>query len=203
MVIDTNEIARSLSTYAPLRPVIKRIGPPPSRRARPSAGRFPRVVEAIVYQQLAGRAASVIHGRLVEATGKKVTPESILALSDDQCATIGLSRSKRDAMRDLSRKTSDGLIHFERHGKLSDKEVVAELVQVYGIGPWTAHMYLMHDLGRHDVWPVLDYGVRNGWTLIHDLDSIISSRELEEAADHLAPWRSSVAWYCWRVADGY
>ena len=97
MVIDTNEIARSLSTYAPLRPVIKRIGPPPSRRARPSAGRFPRVVEAIVYQQLAGRAASVIHGRLVEATGKKVTPESVLALSDDQCATIGLSRGKRDA----------------------------------------------------------------------------------------------------------
>ena len=159
------------------------------------------MVRAVVYQQLAGRAASAIHGRLVDALGGVVSAERIVALDDATCAACGLSAAKRDALRDLSLKVLDGTVRPERHGRLSDDEVIAELVRVRGIGPWTAQMYLMSQLGRHDVWPTLDYGVRNGWSQIHGLTEMISVKELIHAADHLSPFRSSVAWYCWQAVD--
>ena len=159
------------------------------------------MVRAIVYQQLAGRAASAIHGRFVDALGGTVDAERIMLLDDATCAACGLSAAKRDAIRDLATKVLDGSVRPERHGRMSDDEVVAELVRVRGIGPWTAQMYLMSQLGRHDVWPYLDYGVRNGWSQIHGLTEMISVKDLATAADHLAPFRSSVAWYCWQAAD--
>jgi 3-methyladenine DNA glycosylase/8-oxoguanine DNA glycosylase len=195
------EIATALSRYRPLRTLIKQVGPPPRLKVNPVANRYPTLVSAIVYQQLAGKAAAAIHGRLVDGLDSDVDPERMLTLSDEQCASFGLSRAKRDSIRDLSSKTLDGLIHFPRHGRMSDGEVVSELVQVRGIGPWTAQMYLMHDLGRYDVWPSLDYGVRKGWSLLHGMDEMLSTKAMTTVADHLAPYRSSVAWYCWQAAD--
>ena len=177
------------------------MGPPPRLTVNPVAQRYPTLVRAIVYQQLAGRAASAIHGRLLEGLGGDVSPEAVLGLNDDQCSSFGLSRAKRDSIRDLSVKTLDGTINFAQHGRRSDEAVVAELVQVRGIGPWTAQMYLMHDLGRYDVWPTLDYGVRNGWSQLHGMDEMISIKAMVNAADHLSPFRSSVAWYCWQAVD--
>lgn len=159
------------------------------------------MVEAIVYQQLAGRAASAIHGRFVAALGGQVTPEGIMRLSDAACKECGLSAAKRDAIRDLATKVLDGTVRPDRHGRMSDQEVVNELVLVRGIGPWTAQMYLMSQLGRHDVWPILDFGVRNGWSQIHGMTEMLTVKELAHAADHLSPFRSSVAWYCWQAVD--
>ena len=195
------QIAATLSKYRPLKALIKQVGPPPRLKVNPVANRYPTLVSAIVYQQLAGKAAAVIHGRLVAGLDNQVDPERMLTLSDDECASVGLSRAKRDSIRDLSSKTLDGVIHFARHGHMSDEQVVTELVQVRGIGPWTAQMYLMHDLGRYDVWPTLDYGVRKGWSLLHGMDEMITTKAMGSAADHLAPYRSSVAWYCWQAAD--
>ena len=194
-------IASTLSRYRPLKALIKQVGPPPRLKVNPVANRYPTLVRAIVYQQLAGKAAAAIHGRLVAGLDGHVDPVRILALSDEECAAFGLSRAKRDSIRDLSSKTLDGTIHFSRHGHMSDEGVVEELIQVRGIGPWTAQMYLMHDLGRYDVWPTLDYGVRKGWSLLHGFDEMITTKAMTTAADHLAPYRSSVAWYCWQTVD--
>ena len=196
-----SDIATTLSKYRPLRSLIKQVGPPPRLKVNPVAKRYPTLVSAIVYQQLAGKAAAAIHGRLISGLDNEVDPERMLALTDDECASFGLSRAKRDSIRDLSIKTLEGTINFSRHGRMSDGDVVAELVQVRGIGPWTAQMYLMHDLGRYDVWPTLDFGVRKGWSLLHGMEEMISTKALTLAADHLAPFRSSVAWYCWQAAD--
>ena len=195
------EIATILSKYRPLKALIKEVGTPPRLKVNPVANRYPTLVSAIVYQQLAGKAAAAIHGRLVAGLDNQVDPERMLALSDEECSSFGLSRAKRDSIRDLSSKTLDGAIHFSRHGHMSDEQVVTELVQVRGIGPWTAQMYLMHDLGRYDVWPTLDYGVRKGWSLLHGMEEMITTRAMSTAADHLVPYRSSVAWYCWQAAD--
>ncbi|MEI8148811.1 MAG: hypothetical protein WCG62_07005 [Actinomycetes bacterium] len=195
------EIAITLAKYRPLKTLIKQVGPPPRLKVNPVANRFPTLVRNIVYQQLAGNAAAAIHGRLVAGVDGAVAPERVLALTDDECATFGLSRAKRDSIRDLSMKTLDGRIHFARHGRMDDAAVIDELVQVRGIGPWTAQMYLMHDLGRYDVWPTLDYGVRKGWSQLHGMDEMITIKAMGTAADHLAPYRSSVAWYCWQAAD--
>jgi 3-methyladenine DNA glycosylase/8-oxoguanine DNA glycosylase len=197
----SGEIAITLAKYRPLRSLIKQVGPPPRRKVSSVVNRYPALVGAIVYQQLAGRAAASIHGRLIEGLDNDVNPGRMLTLTNDECATFGLSRAKRDSIRDLSVKTLEGAINFSRHGRMTDGDVVAELVQVRGIGPWTAQMYLMHDLGRHDVWPTLDYGVRKGWSLLHGMDEMITTKAMGNAADHLAPYRSSVAWYCWQAVD--
>lgn len=167
------------------------------------ATRFPTLVRSIIYQQLAGKAAAAIHGRVNAALKGDVAPQRLLRLSDEACQEAGLSRAKRDALRDLAEHVVDGRVDLTKHGRLSDDAVIAELVSVRGIGPWTAQMYLMHTLGRGDVWPVLDYGVRNGWSLLHRRDEMISPKELAVAGASLAPYRSSVAWYCWQAADSF
>ena len=98
----------------------------------------------------------------------------------------GLSRTKAEAMIDLAEHVSDGRVHLARHGYMSDDEILAEVTAVRGIGPWTAHMYLMHTMGRRDVWPVGDYGVRNGWSIIHQLDETISERDLAVVGERFA-----------------
>jgi 3-methyladenine DNA glycosylase/8-oxoguanine DNA glycosylase len=156
-------------------------------------------VRSIVYQQLAGAAASAIHARLEAGCANSVSPQAIDSLSDDELASFGLSGAKRASIRDLTAKVDAGEVRLERHGRLSDDEVIAELVTVRGIGPWTAQMYLMSSLGRPDVWPIGDLGVRHGWSLMHGLDEMISPRELDEAGAALSPHRSAVAWYCWEA----
>jgi DNA-3-methyladenine glycosylase II len=122
------QIATTLSKYQPLKAIIKQVEPPPRLKVNPVANRYPTLVSAIVYQQHAGKAAAAIHGRLVAGLNQQVDPGRMLTLSDDECASFGLSRAKRDSIRDLSSKTLDGVIHFARHGHMSDEQVVTELV---------------------------------------------------------------------------
>jgi DNA-3-methyladenine glycosylase II len=194
---DPAAAAQALRRYKPFATLIKDVGPPPAVKRTPTAVRYPALVESIVYQQLAGAAASAIHGRLVAGCGGTVTPASIDATNEDALIAFGLSGAKRRAIRDLTRHVDEELVRFDRHGRMDDEAVIAELTQVIGIGIWTAQMYLLFCLGRPDVWPTGDLGVRYGWSLLHGLDEPISAKELEAAGAHLAPYRSAAAWYCW------
>ena len=156
---------------------------------------------AIVYQQLATAAARTIHGRFVAALGGEVTPAKALRTSEAKLRAAGLSAAKLAAIRDLATKVRSGEVDVSDLEGQTDEEVVRRLTQVRGIGPWTAHMYLMFRLHRPDVWPVGDLGVRSGYAKIHALKAPPTQKELEPLGESYRPWRSAAAWYCWRALE--
>jgi 3-methyladenine DNA glycosylase/8-oxoguanine DNA glycosylase len=171
--------------------------------AKPAVGaRFGSIAKAIAYQQLHGKAAETIWQRTVALVdGAPFDPTAVLALTDEQLRGAGLSRAKIAAIRDLAWKADTGAVRLDRLGRMTDDAVVAELTQVRGIGPWTAHMFLLFDLHRLDVWPTGDYGVRNGYRVAYDLDDLPSPAELDTFGEAFRPYRSVAAWYCWRAVD--
>lgn len=162
---------------------------------------FASLARAILYQQLAGRAAAAIHARFVQAIGGEVTPRAVLSTSPEALRAAGLSGNKAAAIVDLATKVADGTVPLAELHELDDEEIIVRLSSVRGIGRWTAEMFLLFELRRPDVWPVDDYGVRNGWTLIHSLPAIITPRELRQEGERFRPFRSVVAWYCWRAVS--
>jgi DNA-3-methyladenine glycosylase II len=170
----------------------------------PAETHFEALVRAIVYQQLAGRAAAAIHGRLIGALGGQVAPERLMALPDEALRAAGLSGSKTASLRDLAAKVLDGTVVLDPAGLRaeSDAEVVDRLSTVRGIGKWTAEMFLMFQLRRLDVWPTGDLGVRKGFGLAWGIPTP-TAKELEPLGDPYRPYRSVVAWYCWRAAELY
>jgi len=185
-----------------LRRLVAEAGP---ARVRPSAEtHFEALVRAIVYQQLAGAAAAAIHGRLIAALGDRVAPEPVLSLSDETLRSVGLSGAKVASLRDLAAKVLDGTVVLDPAGLRteSDAEVAARLTTVRGIGKWTAEMFLMFQLRRLDVWPTGDLGVRKGFGLAWGIPTP-TAKELEPLGDPFRPYRSVVAWYCWRAAELY
>ena len=176
-------------------------GPPDFARGRPRRGNFAALARAICYQQLAGRAASAIHGRFVDLVGTRPSPASVLAVTEEDLRGAGLSAAKTASIRDLAIKALDGTVRLGRMSRLDDEAVVARLTQVRGIGEWTAQMFLMFQLGRLDVWPIGDFGVRNGWARLYGLEEMPTARELAPLGDPHRPYRSLVAWYCWRAVD--
>ncbi len=162
---------------------------------------FNALVRAIVYQQLAGKAAAAIHGRFVALFGGEPVPQAVLAAPDGALRGAGLSMAKMVAIRDLALKSTDGTVPLERIEKLPDDEIVARLSAVRGIGRWTAEMFLIFQLGRQDVWPVDDLGVRRGYAVIHRLTAWPKPKELQALGEIYRPYRTAAAWYCWRTAD--
>jgi DNA-3-methyladenine glycosylase II len=160
-------------------------------------GPFGALVRAIVYQQLAGRAAQAIHKRVRAAVGDALTPETLNAVPDAALRGAGLSGNKLASLRDLSTKILDGTVELKRASRLSDDELIAGLVTVRGIGRWTAAMYLMFELRRLDVWPVDDLGVRQGYASAWRLDPPPTAKELAPLGERFRPYRSIVARYCW------
>lgn len=191
-----------LAEDAAFGPLVRRVGPVAVDGAQPEP--FAYLVRAIVYQQLAGAAARTIHGRVFEALGGDVSPASVLAAPDEALLGAGLSRNKLKAIRDLSAHVDAGELDLSSDAldTLTDEQVVEHLTRVWGIGAWSAQMFLMFYLHRPDVWPVLDLGVRNGWARIHGLTEPPKARELEPLGTPHRPWRSAVAWYCWRALEG-
>lgn len=187
-------------------PVIARLyaeaGPP--RLPRATETHVGTLVRAIVYQQLAGRAAAAIHGRLIAALGGEVSAAALLALSDETMRAVGLSRNKMASLRDLAAKVLDGTVVLSPRGlsRESDDQIVARLSAVRGIGPWTAEMFLLFQLRRLDVWPVGDLGVRRGYGLAWQIPEP-TARELKPLGEPFRPYRSVAAWYCWRAAELY
>jgi 3-methyladenine DNA glycosylase/8-oxoguanine DNA glycosylase len=163
--------------------------------------RFTTLAKSICYQQLAGRAAATIWGRVLTAVGDPFTPERVLATGEDALRAAGLSRAKMLSVLDLAAHVADGRIDLRHLGRLDDEAVISGLVHVRGIGRWTAEMFCMFALHRLDVWPVTDLGVRHGYAVAHGLPELPTPATLVELGDHLRPYRSVAAWYCWRASE--
>jgi len=184
-----------------MRPIAARIGPPDFRRGRPRRTHFAELARAICFQQLAGPAARTIHGRFADLFGGTPTPDGVLVMPVDRLRGAGLSGSKTASIRDLAQKVIDGEVQLARIGRLPDDEIVRELTLVRGIGRWTAEMFLIFQLGRLDVWPVDDLGVRKGYARLYGLRTMPEPKALEPLGEPFRPYRSVAAWYCWRATD--
>ena len=164
---------------------------------------FETLLESIVYQQLTGKAAATILGRvkaLYETDFPK--PQQILDTADDTLRAAGLSRAKVASIKDLARKELDGVIPAIDHlHTMPDDEIVEKLTLVRGIGEWTVQMLLIFRLGRPDVMPTNDYGVRKGYALTFAKDDLPTAKELAKHAERWRPWRTLAAWYLWRALD--
>ena len=162
---------------------------------------FGALVRSIMYQQLAGAAATAILGRFMKLFADGLEPAAVLALKPGAMRAAGVSGPKEAAITDLARKVADGTVPLGDVDSLSDDELKARLVQVRGIGPWTAEMFLIFQLRRLDVWPVDDYGVRKGWSHIHRKRDIVAPKVLMAEGEKFRPYRTIAAWYCWRAVE--
>jgi 3-methyladenine DNA glycosylase/8-oxoguanine DNA glycosylase len=163
---------------------------------------FGALVRSIVFQQLAGKAANAIHLRFIGLfDGQKVDPDAVLAAGPSKLRTAGLSQAKAASIIDLATKVADGTVPLRGISRYSDDVIVERLSSVRGIGKWTAEMFLMFQLGRLDVWPVDDYGVRKGYALAYDMPELPKPKELDLLGKRFRPYRSVAAWYCWRAVD--
>ncbi len=165
---------------------------------------FDALAESIAYQQLSGKAAATIFGRVraLYPKRKRLDPEQLLATPDETLRAAGLSRAKTAALKDLAAKTIDGTVPSGRALlRMSDDEIIARLTQVRGIGRWTVEMLLLFDLGRPDVWPVDDYGVRKGFAKTFARQKLPTPKQLMKIGEKWRPYRSVAAWYFWRALD--
>lgn len=160
---------------------------------------FAALARAICYQQLAGRAAAAIHGRVVDALGGRMTADALLAAAPADLRAAGLSSAKLASLLDLAAKVADGTVALVGIERLDDEQIIEQVTVVRGIGRWTAEMFLLFELRRPDVWPIDDLGVRHGWSLIYALPEMISARQLKGEGDRFRPHRSLVALYCWHA----
>lgn len=166
-------------------------------------GLFPALAGAIIYQQLSGKAAATIYGRFC-ALFPSGSPEAerAAALGVPTLRSVGLSQNKALSILDLAAKSVDGsLASMRRLGRMRDDAVIENLCQVRGIGPWTAQMLLMFNLGRPDVMPASDLGVQKGVQIVYGLRSLPQPKAVLQRTRHLAPYRSAASWYFWRAAD--
>jgi DNA-3-methyladenine glycosylase II len=178
--------------------IIDRVGPCRMAFGEPT---FHALAEAILYQQLNGKAAVTIFNRFTALAGDPLTPQGILKLTGEQMRGVGLSRQKTAYLRDLAEKTAAGLVEFERLPELPDEEVIAHLTQVKGVGVWTAHMFLMFPLRRPDVLPTGDYGVQAAIKKHYKKRKWPKPAVMEKIAKPWAPYRSIACWYLWQSLD--
>ena len=167
---------------------------------------FGSLCRSITFQQLAGRAAATIFGRFVAAAtggGEPIdlTPEGVLACSEEALRAAGLSAAKTRSIRALAERAASGELPLDDVESLGDEELIERLSAVPGIGRWTAEMFLIFQLGRLDVWPVGDLGVRKGYATAWGLPEPPSPKELAAYGEAFRPYRSVAAWYCWRAVD--
>ncbi len=187
-----------------LRKVIKRVGDC-TLTLKSKQAPYQSLIEAIAHQQLHGTAAKTILGRFraIYAESKKFpSPSAILATPSDRLRQIGFSNAKVLAVLDVAKHAESGVIPTLRQiDRLPDDEIIKRLLPIRGVGIWTIQMLLIFQLGRLDVWPVDDFGVRSGFATAHGLPEHPTKRELQSAGDVWKPFRSLAAWYLWRVAD--
>jgi len=165
---------------------------------------FDALAESIAYQQLNGKAAATIWGRVRALYPKKkyLDPKLVLATPDRKLRAAGLSRSKVAALKDLAAKTIDGTVPTARAlAKMTDEEIIERLVSVRGIGRWTVEMLLLFDLGRPDVWPAADYGVQKGLAKTFGKRKLPTPKQMIKLGKKFQPYRSVAAWYFWRALD--
>jgi len=181
-----------------MRDIIERVGACRMEFGEPT---FHSLAEAIVYQQLNGKAAVTIFKRFTDAAGTPVTPKGILKLSEQQLRAVGLSKQKSSYLRDLATKTESGLLNFNKLQTMEEIDVIEHLTQVKGIGVWTAHMFLMFTLRRPDVLPTGDYGIQVAIKKHYRKRKLPKPKDMEKIAKAWSPYRSVACWYLWRSLD--
>ncbi|MGA8767106.1 MAG: hypothetical protein WB559_08805 [Candidatus Acidiferrales bacterium] len=165
---------------------------------------YESLLEAIMHQSIAGKAAQVIFGRIMAlgTDGRCPTPQELLRVRTPKLRKAGLSRAKVAAVRDLAQKTIEGVVPtIEEAQKLSDQELVDRLISVRGIGPWTVEMFLIFRLGRPDVLPIHDYGVQKGFAITYGKKNIPKPKELLKFGERWRPYRTVASWYMWRAVQ--
>src|SRR5438270_5531176 len=193
-------LARTDKRLAALMAMSRRYDLVPLNGVRP----FDALAESIAYRQLSGKAAATIWTRVRALFPKRkfLDPKLVLKTPDEKFRSAGLSRSKVVALKDLAAKTLDRTVPTRAQlAKMTDEEIIERLIQVLGIGRWTAEMLLLFELGRPDVWPVHDYGVRKGFAKIFGKRKLPTPKQMLGLGEKWRPYRSVVAWYCWRALD--
>ena len=202
--VDTDEVMRELCRVdRHLALVIRKVGSFPTKKQKPQPP-FESLLRAIVYQQLAGAAAKTIYGRVkaLGSHGNCPTPEEILRATKAKLRRAGLSRQKIAAVKDLARKTIDGTVPpLATIRRMSEEEILERLTQVRGIGEWSVQMFLMFQLGRPDVLPIKDLGIRKGFQHVYGLEEEPKPQAVLEHGERWRPFRSIASWYLWRAVD--
>lgn len=160
------------------------------------------LVRAIVGQRISTKAAQTVYGRLMKRLDDDLTPERLLRRRVATLRSVGLPLPKVEALRELSTRVRDGRLPLERMSRWSNERIEAALVEIHGVGPWTAQIYMLFCLARPDVFPAADLGLQMGLQRVHGLDERPTAREAARLAEPWAPYRSTASWYLWRVLDG-
>jgi DNA-3-methyladenine glycosylase II len=200
MSVDHRIIQRHFRRADPiLAKVIRQVGP---ATLKPQRDRFKILVRSILSQQISVGAARSIRLRLESLLEPDaIRPAVIARLSIDELRTVGVSRQKAGYLLDLAQKCGDGTVRLDRLGRMSDEQVIEELIQVRGIGRWSAHMFLIFALGRPDVFPLDDFGVRSAIRRLYELDESPAKDVFLEIGNRWRPYASIGSWYCWRFLD--
>ncbi|HEX4485643.1 MAG TPA: DNA-3-methyladenine glycosylase [Terriglobales bacterium] len=178
--------------------ILEKVGPCRMQFGSPE---FHSLAEAIIYQQLNGKAAVSIFKRFAALAGEPLTAKGILKLSDEQMRSAGLSKQKTSYLRDMAERANRRDLDFSRLHELTDDEVITHLTQVKGVGVWTAHMFLMFTLQRPDILPTGDYGVRMAMKKLYKKRKMPDPKQMEKIAKSWQPYRSVASWYLWRSLD--
>jgi DNA-3-methyladenine glycosylase II len=161
---------------------------------------FESLIESVISQQLAVKAADTIYGRVKDLVNGKVVPKRINQLTESDMRAAGISGAKFRTIQGIANADITKEIDINKLHEIEDDQLIfKKLTSLWGVGPWTVDMFMMHQLGRLDIWPTGDLGVRRGWERIYKLKEEIKPTELEKKGDKFRPYRSVVAWYCWRA----
>lgn len=201
---NSHQIGRKIVRIEPrFKEVVSKFGPSPIGVRRPAQSNFASLADSILSQQLSTKAAQTIIERVTAACGGRLDPEVISSLKSNKLRSAGCSESKARALIELSLAVTNGRLPIRSLNRKSDQEIMELLLPYFGIGKWTVEMFLIFQLGRLDIWPTGDLGVRRGWEKVHRMKREVDIAELEELGEKFSPYRSHLAWYCWRAHSLY
>lgn len=172
-----------------------------SSSSKRKASNFATLASSILSQQLSTKAAATIIKRVEALSGGRLNPQVLSSISTEKLRAAGCSSSKARAIQELALADVNKLVPMRSLHLMDDEAIMNHLLPLYGIGKWTVEMFLMFQLDRPDVWPVGDLGVRRGWEKIHRMKSEIDPKKLHNLGEIYSPYRSHVAWYCWRAVE--
>ncbi|CAB5239636.1 unannotated protein [freshwater metagenome] len=195
-------IAHIVSVDKKLVPVIEKAPLCTIGRSERKYSHFESLVESVISQQLAVKAADTIYKRVLDLADGTMSPTKIAKITESDMRLAGVSGAKFKTIKGLSEASLDKRIDFESLHELDNDQLIHDqLISLWGIGPWTVDMFMIFQLGRLDVWPTGDLGVRRGWEKTHNLKELITPELLEKRGEKFRPYRSVVAWYCWRALE--
>lgn len=202
--IESIAIGKKISKLEPrFSEVVSLYGPSPIGVKKRRESNFESLASSVLSQQLSTKAAETIILRVKDMAGGNLDPMRLSRLSAAQLRSAGCSGAKARSISELAEKVTTGDLDMKSLSRKSNDEIIDNLLPLFGIGRWTVEMYLIFQLGRLDVWPVGDLGVRRGWEKIFKLRKEISPEKLNSLGDRFAPYRSHLAWYCWRAHEHY